>query len=107
MSAISISSLGLDLNSTSTVSNIIELGSLRSVGVHVVSVSGTHTTHVLTLQLSPDGGANWVDTTTTVTGSGKYVSSNTCFATHARVKCSTAQGAAAVCDVYIFASDNE
>lgn len=107
MSAVYILSSNLNLNSTSTVSDKIELKSLRSVGVHVVSVSGTHTTHVLTLQLSPDDGTTWCDTTTTVTGSGKYVSNNTCFATHARVKCTTAEGAAAVCNVYLFANDNE
>jgi hypothetical protein len=96
-----IANSSINMNSTSSASKPVELSTNKSIGVHIVSVSGTHVTHVVTLQLSPNN-INWVDTTTTATGSDKYMSKNDCFGKYARVKVSTAEGAASVCDISIF-----
>lgn len=91
---------GLNANSTSSVTGNVDTVGVASVTLQVVAVSGTHDTHVIKLQGSVDG-VTFVDTSSTVTGAGTVVLTGPVYPYH-RAKVTTAQGAAAVVDVYIF-----
>ncbi len=90
----------LDANSTSSVTGKVDTVGVASVTLQVVSVSGTHGTHVIKLQGSVDG-VTFVDTSSTVTGPGAVTLSGPVYPYH-RAKVTTAEGAASVVDVYIF-----
>lgn len=71
------------------------------VTMQVVEVSGAHNTHVIKLQGSVDG-VTFVDTASTLTGAGSVTLSTLAHPFY-RAKVTTAQGAAGVVDVYLFA----
>lgn len=92
------SDLAIDANA-STITSAIEIGDTSMIGVYVQSASGTHGTHVLTIQLSPDGN-NWFDSTHTITGLGN-LHEITCVALNARCKITTVEGATSTIDVFL------
>ena len=70
--------------------------------VFVVGKTGTHGTHQVTLQGSPNG-TNWFDIATAVTGAG-VIENHVCSCPVLRVKVTVAEGATSTCDIYIISS---
>jgi len=68
----------------------------------VVGKTGSHSTHEVTLQISPNG-TNWFDTSKTLVGLGPK-SPFDCICINVRVKVTIAEGSASTCDIYIVAS---
>lgn len=93
--------LNLNANDTNTVTPAMTLGSRSLVGFEIIGVSGTHNTHVFTLQVSPDN-TTWYSTGTTLTNNGMVAGVTVAFP-FARLKCSTAQGGASVVNSRMFA----
>lgn len=89
---------GIDTNSTSTVTDLIYINGNKSIGLFVTGVTGTHATHVITLQVSADGIA-WFDGPLSVTGAG-VVQGETVSA-NIRAKVTTAEGGTSTCDITI------
>ncbi len=81
---------------TSTVA--LELDAVRNVFLSVEDVSGTHATHIVTLQMSADG-TTWHNSTLTVTGLG-FVE-GTINARFVRATVTTLEGGAGVVDLII------
>lgn len=61
------------------------------IGIYVADISGTHDTHVIIIQESPND-LDWFDTAITLTGLGKAVGTTTCECIRAKV--TTAEGGA-------------
>jgi hypothetical protein len=89
---------GVDANAASTTTALV-MDNASIAGFYIVAATGAHTTHVATLQTSPDG-TNWFDTAHTITGVGE-LHSVTCVADQIRVKITTAQGAASTVDITV------
>lgn len=66
--------------------------------VYIVPVSGTHATHVIDIQVSPNGGEKWI-TIDQITGVG--VKMVTAVADQWRLRVSTAEGLASDVNAYI------
>lgn len=69
------------------------------VGLYVSSKSGSSSTHVVTLQISPDG-VKWFDTDHTIKGTGN-VHDVICIAQYVRAKVTTREGSASTIDIDI------
>jgi len=91
-----VAETGVDANATSTTEPV-EVGANSLMGMYVKAASGTHATHIVTLQISPDG-TNWFDTTHTITGTGDLHDIR-CVAVEARVIVSTVEGGASTIDI--------
>lgn len=100
LSANKLVSVGLDANSASAT-NELDLGDAKYIGMYVIADTGTHATHVITLQVSPDD-TNWYNTTHTVTGVG-FTHEDMCIGHSVRAKVTTLEGAPSTVDVMIFA----
>lgn len=89
---------GIDVNAATTTTSL-HVDDNKKVAFHVVAATGTHATHVITLQCSLDD-INWFDTPTTITGLG--VKNNIDIITHfVRLKVTTNEGSAATVDIII------
>lgn len=88
-------------NATTTPLDILS-GATR-IAAYVIGNAGAFTTCVVTLEVSPDEGANWVATTATITGEG-HIDSHICLATQARLKVTTAQGATSTVKTFLSAA---
>lgn len=87
----------LNGNSLNDTTPSIEMGEDMYVSVYVKSASGSHSTHVLTLQTSPDG-TDWYDTSSTITGTG-VLGNILCVTGEVRIKVTTIEGVASLIDV--------
>jgi hypothetical protein len=92
--------LNVNANDGTYVSKALNVESSRYVSFQVVSVSGTHTTHVFKLQESADK-TTWVDVSSgSLTGAG--IKANLQVSTkYVRLAEATAQGGASVVNVYM------
>ena len=89
---------GLDANATTT-STTLDVQDNANVAFSIVGASGTHATHVVTLQCSLDDSA-WQDTSSTVTGVG--VVDNVSITTrYVRLKVTTDEGGTSTIDIII------
>ena len=89
----------LNTNSLGAFSSPLEMEGMVYVGMYVCGDSGSHSSHVVTLQVSPNG-TDWFDTNDTVTGTG-FVKQDLIVATEIRAKVTTAEGATSTCKVYL------
>lgn len=94
------STAGADVNSTATVTAALDCSEARRVGVQVTGATGTHSTHVVELQVSVDD-TNYYAISTEVTGEG--VAEVETAATKVRAKVKTAEGTAATADIVVYA----
>jgi len=92
-----------DTNSTSTVSESISAVCATAVSFTVTNTSGASNTHVVTLQGSTDN-ATWTNTATTLTGPGGNSITTIAYPFY-RLKVTTAQGAASVSVLTLFAKN--
>lgn len=92
-----ISEDGLNANSTSTVSSSITGIGKKYASFYVSDAGGAHNTHVLTVQVSPDG-TQWFNTSTTLTGVGLIPPVLICCHS-VRLKITTAQGASSTINI--------
>lgn len=97
---ISDATTGVDANSTSSVTDSLDVSKARRVGVQVVGVTGTHSTHVIQLQGSVDD-TNWAALSVEVTGEG--IAEADSALPYIRAKVKTAEGGTATANVTIFA----
>lgn len=88
----------LDTNVLNATTSSIETFDATYVAVFVVDKAGAHTTHVITLQVSPDN-VNWFDTSLTVTGSPGKINGTLCIANYVRGKVTTVEGAVSTVDI--------
>ena len=95
--------LALDTNNLGAVTSTFDVpnGALHKM-VFAVSITGTHGTHVIELQGSPNGGTDWFDMGT-INGSG-LIMDHICLCPQLRVKVTTAEGGTSTCEIFIFAS---
>jgi hypothetical protein len=96
-----ISDTGLDANDTSTVSTVLDVLENRYISFDVQDNSGTHSNHVITLQISFDN-STWYNTSSTKTGTG-FVENVQVTARYVRLKVTTAEGSASIVDINIHA----
>ena len=85
--------LGIDANAN-TVTQSLDMRNARDVVFQVIANSGTHATHVVTLQVSMDD-TNWFTTSFSLTGVGITSTSFLNLAKFARLKVTTVEGAVA------------
>ena len=89
---------GIDANATTTTTTL-HVDDNNKVAFHVVAATGSHATHVITLQCSLDD-SNWFDTSSTITGVG--VVTNVDVSTHfVRLKVTTNEGSASTVNIII------
>ncbi len=89
---------GLDSNASSTTSSL-DISDNEWVAFEAIANTGTHGTHVLTLQCSMDD-SNWTDTASTLTGTG-VVDKVQIIAKFVRLKVTTVESATSTIDVTI------
>lgn len=94
-----LSETGLNADSTATVSSSLDIGGAKTVFFSVAANTGTHASHIVTLQCSADG-SSWSDTSSTLTGVGA-VDNISIAARHVRLKVTTAEGASSTIDIVI------
>lgn len=94
-----VEAIGFDVNSTSSVTDSIEMEGSSSLGFYVTANTGTNATHVVTLQISMDD-TNWTATAHTVTGAGN-IHNLMCVTRFVRLKCTTAEGSPATVDLVL------
>lgn len=95
----------IDANAATSTTALDLLGATK-LGLYIVAVSGTTTTHVVTLQVSPDN-VTWYNTSTTITGATaltSFVGLTEVVARFARATVTTVQGVAAVIDITLIAN---
>ncbi len=89
---------GLDANAATT-STSLDIQDDAKVAFSVVAATGTHATHVVTLQCSLDDSA-WQDTSSTVTGVG-VVDNISITTRYVRLKVTTNEGGTSTIDIII------
>jgi hypothetical protein len=89
----------VDANAASTTTPL-DLDQATTIGMSVRAASGTHATHVVTLQLSMDEGVTYEDTNHTITGIGN-IHNVTCLTDFVRAKVTTLEGAASTVNISI------
>lgn len=94
-----IAATGLDANDTATVSDALDISENNFVAYSVQTASGTHASHIVTLQCSLDG-TTWHDSTSTLTRTG-FVDNVRTTTRFVRLKISTAEGEASTIDIII------
>jgi len=94
--------LGLDANNTDSVTDSLDIKENLSVAWSVLEQTGSHSSHVLTLQRSTDN-VNWDNTILTITAGTTYVikTVESVEVRYIRVKVTTAEGGASTVDVII------
>lgn len=94
--------LAVDTNdNSSNFTTTVNIKDATSISLQVVGATGTHATHVITLQTSNDG-SNFVDSSSTVTGEG-ILENVAVSAAYARGSVTTAEGAASTSNVILVA----
>jgi len=90
---------GKDSNSTSTTTLALDISTCKYVSWNVQAATGTHGTHIITLQCSVDS-SSWANTSSTLTGLGTQdnIQITTQFV---RLKVTTAESATSTVDVVI------
>lgn len=88
----------VDVDATS-VTAALDISGQSDVFLEVVGVTGTHATHVVTMQTSSDGTV-WNDTAVTITGEG-IVQTTVVTARFVRSKVTTDEGSAATANITI------
>ncbi|MBL4940969.1 MAG: hypothetical protein JKY81_04825 [Colwellia sp.] len=93
-----IEAIALDANASSTTGEVV-VGDGNLIAMYVAANTGGNTTHVVTLQISPDG-STWFDTNHQITGVGD-IHDITCVAANARCSVTTVEGSTSTIDVFI------
>ena len=96
----SLSETGINANSTSSVTAAMTIGDTGHVGLFIAGSGGSHSTHVVTLQISPDG-IKWFDTVHTITGTGN-LHDEICTALEVRAQVTTAEGSSSTILIDMF-----
>lgn len=94
-----LTTTGVDANAN-TVTAALELRGAINVAMYTKVNTGASTTHVVTIQVSPDDKTTWFDTTHTVLGIG-MTHDNVCVATHIRAKVTIVEGAPSTIDIIL------
>ncbi len=96
-----IQKLAADTNNVATVTDSIDLNSVVNgvITFFTVANTGAHTTHVITLQYSPDN-INWINGAKNLVGIG-CVEVPVTAARYIRLKVTTAEGGASTTDIYL------
>jgi hypothetical protein len=97
--------LTLDTNSSGALTSeymVVEGASFKSI--YVVPATGTHATHQVQVQGSPDGGTTWFDMWTAITGKSMLMH-QPCQCAIMRAKVTVVEGAPSTCDIYFFSTD--
>jgi len=90
---------GLDSDNTSSVTETFDISENDFLSWQVLAKSGSHSSHILTLQCSFDD-VNWQNTSSTITGVG-FKNNVQMTTKYMRVKVTTAEGSASTVDVII------
>ena len=89
----------IDTDDVASATDTLNIEESLTIGFFTTAVSGTHASHILTLEVSPDG-TDWYASSLTKTGVG-YANGYTTAAKFCRVRCSTAEGASSQVNVII------
>jgi len=89
---------GVNANTNSTTTPLT-MGEAKLTAFYIVANTGTNSTHVATLQISPDG-INWFDTDHVITGIGN-LHEIVCATEEVRVKITTLEGSSSTVDIII------
>ena len=94
--------LGLNANSTSSVTAALDISENLDIVWSVLEKTGSHSNHVFTFQRSTDK-VNWKSTGSTVTAGTTYVIKTNLSdpVRYIRIKCTTAEGSASTVDIII------
>ena len=92
----------VDANASSVTAAFNKEG-FSNITMFIIPESGTHATHVITLQDSTDG-INWVDTTYTVTGDGNF-KKKLCTKKYIRAKVTIMEGSTCIVTIAIIATN--
>ena len=91
----------LDVNDSNAVTGEFALGNCTLVTVFVEGVTGTHASHELTVEVSPDN-VFWVQTPIKVTGADTFIGGDL-VAEFMRLSVSNTEGSASTVNVYVVA----
>jgi len=91
-----VTDLAFDMNSLGNATALKAKGATIA-SLIVKHVSGTHATHIITIQVSRDG-TDWVNTNHTITGVG-VLDAVLCLGNEYRARLTTVEGSASTCDV--------
>lgn len=89
---------GIDANTNATTKPLT-MYDAKLVAFYIVASTGTHTNHIATLQISPDG-TNWFDTEHTITGTGN-LHNISCATDELRVKITTTEDSTSTVDIIV------
>ena len=92
----------LDTNNQGAITASLEISSLNMVGLYVSNDSGSHVSHVVTLQISPDD-VEWFDTEHKVTGVGDIHDAK-CACLYVRAIVEVAEGSASSSKINLITS---
>lgn len=96
--------LALDTNVLNAVTaNFPTLTGSIAHDMYVLAATGTHATHQVQIQGSPDDGTTWFTMWTAVTGTGFLMYKN-CLCPLLRAKVVVAEGVASTCNIYFFSA---
>jgi len=95
----SVTDSAVDAN-TNAVGTALKMGGATQVGLYIIDGSDGHTNHIVTIQISPNGGTNWFDTAHTITGLGE-LHDVTCIADEIRAKVTTVEGGVSVIEIVL------
>lgn len=100
---IEVISLAADMNDTATVTDSIDTTTAKDgvISFFVNGVSGSHGTHVVSLQYSADDSTWYSSTTNTVTGNGHIDARSPSAGRYVRLKVTTAEGLISTADLYL------
>lgn len=91
--------LGMNTNSSGALTSSLDVREATLIALLVVGKTGTHASHIITLQSSPND-TDWFDMTDTLTGDG-VLHDVSCACKFIRAKVTTPEGGTSTCDVYI------
>ena len=92
--------LSLDCNVASEVSNEWDLSSFESAIVYVVGTTGSHLSHKINMEISPNN-IDWFTTNVTITGEDYQELTDTLNYKYIRFKVAAVEGAASTVDIWI------
>lgn len=88
----------VNTNVLDTVTQSLYINGNRGIGLHIYADSGTHASHVVTVQVSAND-TDWTDTTLSIMGVGSVEGETT--AQYIRAKVTTAEGANSTVNIYL------
>jgi len=94
-----VTKAGIDTNDNTAVTDALDVRGGNNLAFQVIAKTGTHSTHVITLQVSADK-ITWINSTHTLTGVGIKDNLTTALC-WARLKVTTAESATSTCDVFL------